>query len=88
MEYRIAQNVAEIGVKVIFATISGVDNTGRSPEWNVERTARLTNLCKHYKNLDVHEDSILEGYNILHDKAGVKRRKNVPSSEKDRKSVV
>jgi DNA/RNA-binding domain of Phe-tRNA-synthetase-like protein len=81
MEYRIAQNVAEIGVKVIFATINGVDNTGRSPEWNVERTARLANLCKHYKNLDVHEDSILEGYNILHDKAGVKRRKNVPSSE-------
>ena len=81
MEYRIAQNVAEIGVKVIFATINGVDNTGRSSKWNVERTARLANLCKHYENLDVHEDSILEGYNILHDKAGVKRRKNVPSSE-------
>lgn len=31
--------------------------------------------------LDVHQDSILEGYHILHDKAGVKRRKNVPSSE-------
>ncbi len=44
MEYRIAQNVAEIGVKVIFATINGVDNTGRSPKWNVERTARLACL--------------------------------------------
>lgn len=81
MEYRIAQDVAEIGVKVIFATITGIDNTGSSTEWEIERKARLSKLCRQYENLDVHEDSILEGYNILHDKAGVKRRKNVPSSE-------
>ena len=77
MEYRIAQDVAEIGVKVIFATISGVDNTSRSQEWNIDRKARLASLCRCYENLDIHEDSILEGYNVLHDKAGVKRRRNI-----------
>lgn len=81
MEYQIARDVAEIGVKVIFASIKGVDNTGRNPEWETERKARLNNLCKRYEGLDVHGDSVLEGYHILHDRAGVKRRKNIPSSE-------
>lgn len=81
MEYQIARDVAEIGVKVIFATIKGVDNAIKHPMWETERTARINNLCKHYEGLIVHEDSILEGYHILHDRAGVKRRKNIPSSE-------
>lgn len=81
MEYRIAPDVAEIGVKAIFATVKGLDNTGRNLEWEVERKERLESLYRRYKELDVHQDSILEGYHILHDKAGVKRRKNIPSSE-------
>lgn len=81
MEYQIARDVAEIGVKAIFASIKGVDNTGRNPEWETERKARLNNLCKRYEGLDVHGDSVLEGYHILHDRAGIKRRKNIPSSE-------
>lgn len=44
-------------------------------------TTTVDSLCRRYEELDVHQDSILEGYHILHDKAGVKRRKNVPSSE-------
>lgn len=33
MEYRIAPDVAEIGVKAIFATVKGLDNTGHNLEW-------------------------------------------------------
>jgi len=81
MEYQVARDVAEIGVKVIFASIKGVDNTSRNPEWETERKVRLTNLCRCYEGLNAHEDPVLEGYHILHDRAGVKRRKNIPSSE-------
>ena len=34
-----------------------------------------------YKDIDYHADPILEGFHILHDRAGVKRRKNIPASE-------
>lgn len=41
----------------------------------------LEELYEEYAELDVHADPILEGFNILHDKTGVKRRKNIPASE-------
>lgn len=80
MEYRIASDVAQIGVKAVFATITGLDNR-TAPAWAEARAARLEALRGRYEGLDPHQDPILEGYNILHDRAGVKRRKNVPSSE-------
>ena len=81
MEFRIASDVAALGVKALFASVTGLDNTGADPAWQADRGQRLASLISRYHDLDVHQDSILEGYNILHDRAGVKRRKNVPSSE-------
>lgn len=81
MKYQIQKAVADIGIKVVFASVEGVDNIGRSPEWEAERKKRLDHLRKRYEGLEVHEDAVLEGYHILHDKSGVKRRKNIPSSE-------
>ena len=45
------------------------------------RQEKIGELLKKYENLDVHQDPILEGFNIIHDKVGVKRRKNIPASE-------
>ena len=46
-----------------------------------DRDRRLEELYEAYAGLDVHADPILEGFNLLHDKTGVKRRKNIPASE-------
>ncbi len=81
MKYQIEKAVADIGVKVLFGSIEGVDNTGRNSEWEAERKVRLENLQKRFDGLNIHEDAVLEGYHLLHDKCGVKRRKNIPSSE-------
>ena len=81
MKYQIEKAVADIGVKVVFGSVEGVDNTGRNPEWEAERKVRLENLQKRFDGLDIHGDEVFEGYHILHDKSGVKRRKNIPSSE-------
>ena len=81
MKYQIEKAVADIGVKVVFGSVEGVDNTGRNPEWEAERKVRLENLQKRFGGLDIHGDEVFEGYHILHDKSGVKRRKNIPSSE-------
>lgn len=81
MEFKVEQDVLDSGVKIVFAVIEGIDNTGDSEEWNIYRTKKLEELYTRYEKINIHEDAILEGFNILHDKTGVKRRKNIPASE-------
>ena len=81
MEFFVEQAALDTGVKIVFAEVCGLDNHGEDPEWAVYRDKRLEALFEEYAELDVHADPILEGFNILHDKTGVKRRKNIPASE-------
>ena len=81
MEFRVEKAVLDSGVKIIFAVVNGMDNHGNSEEWQGYRTKRIAELYEQYKGIDVHSDPILEGFNILHDNVGVKRRKNIPASE-------
>lgn len=81
MEFRVAKDVLDAGVKILFDVIEGIDNKTPSEKWNAYRDEKIKELLVRYQNLDVHQDSILEGYNILHDKTGVRRRKNIPASE-------
>lgn len=81
MKFYVENTVLESDVKILFAVVKGVDNTRESAQWQEYRTEKLKGLYEQYKDLDVHSDPILEGYNILHDNTGVKRRKNIPASE-------
>ena len=81
MEFYVEQPVLDAGVKIVFAEVCGLDNHGEDPEWAAYRDKRLEELFEEYAELDVHADPILEGFNLLHDKTGVKRRKNIPASE-------
>lgn len=49
--------------------------------WMLKRKEIIERLLKEYKGIDYHADPILEGFHILHDCAGVKRRKNIPANE-------
>jgi len=82
MDFYVEDNVLDIGVKNIFAIVREIDNHNISEEWRVYRERRLQELLEEYRGIDVHADPVLEGFNILHDKSGVKRRKNIPASEK------
>ncbi len=81
MQFFVQQEVLDAGVKIVFAVAEGIDNHENSMEWRKYRDQRIAALYEAYQGLDVHTDPILEGYNILHDKTGVKRRKNIPASE-------
>ena len=81
MQFRVEKAVLDSGVKILFAVMENIDNTGENAEWNEYREKRLTELYAQYEDIDVHADPILEGFNILHDNVGVKRRKNIPASE-------
>ncbi|MBR1444503.1 MAG: tRNA ligase [Firmicutes bacterium] len=88
MEFYVSKEVKDIGVKIVFPVIYGIDNSGVSQEWLKIREEKLKELYEKYSGLDLHDDPILEGFNILHDKAGVKRRKNIPASENLIKQLV
>lgn len=81
MEFFVERAVLDAGVKILFAKIEGLDNHAANPEWMDYREQELKELSTAYEMLDVHADPILEGFNLLHDKTGVKRRKNIPASE-------
>ena len=81
MNFKVEKAVLDSGVKIVFAVIEGIDNHGRSETWLEYRTERIRELYEQYKGMNVHSDPILEGFNILHDNVGVKRRKNIPASE-------
>ncbi|MBO5556759.1 MAG: hypothetical protein J5927_06200 [Oscillospiraceae bacterium] len=81
MNYYVERAVLDAGVKILFAAVYGIDNHGESPEWAAYRDQRLEELYQAYETLDIHTDPVLEGFNLLHDKTGVKRRKNIPASE-------
>ena len=81
MNFYVEDKVLEIGVKILFAVVRNIDNHPVSEEWQVYRERRLKELLDKYRGIDIHADPILEGFNILHDKSGVKRRKNIPASE-------
>ena len=80
-KFFVEKEVLDSGVKIIFPVIEGMDNTKVSEEWLAYRKSELHRLYEQYKDLDVHGDEVLEGFNILHDHTGVKRRKNIPASE-------
>ena len=81
MQFRVEKAVLDSGVKILFAVMENIDNTGENAEWNEYREKRFTELYTQYEDIDIHADPILEGFNILHDNVGVKRRKNIPASE-------
>lgn len=81
MKFYVEQAVLDAGVKIVFASVEGIDNHGENDEWKTLREHRIKELYEQYKDLDVHADPVLEGFNILHDNTGVKRRKNIPASE-------
>lgn len=79
MEFYVEQGVLDLGVKIVFAVVEGLNNYRPSPEWLEYRNKRIDELAKTYRDFDVKADPVLEGFNILHDNAGVKRHKNVPA---------
>ncbi len=81
MKFYVEDKVLASGVKILFAVVYNADNHAISGEWKAYREVRLKELLETYRGLDVHSDPILEGFNILHDRTGVKRRKTIPASE-------
>ena len=70
MKFKVQRQVLEKGVKILFVVIENVDN-----KYIMYRNHKVKELYEKYKDFNVKEDKILEGYHLLHDYIHVKRKK-------------
>ena len=81
MNFKVEREVLNLGLKVIGISITGLDNKIKTKEFLKFKDKAYKALKEKYNNFEIETDLILRGFNELHKKIGVKRRKNTPISE-------
>lgn len=80
MRFTVTEELDGLGLKVLFPKIVGFDNTVVTDEWRAERERRHAAIRQGLETLDLKADPVLDGFNVLHDAAGVRRKHNVAAS--------
>lgn len=81
MKFIVDGKVKELGVKILGLKIEGIDNNTPNLEFDKWRENRIKELIEKYKDYDIKNDKVIEGFYELHQEVGVSRRKNLPASE-------
>lgn len=81
MKFIVDEKVLELGVKIKAVIIKGLDNENVSEDYLTWRKNKVQELITKYKDYDIKNDPIIEGFYELHQEVGVPRRKNLPASE-------
>ena len=81
MKFIVDDKVKELGVKILGLTIEGIDNETLNSEFEEWRKNKIKELIEKYKDYDIKNDKVIEGFYELHQAVGVPRRKNLPASE-------
>ena len=81
MKFIVDEKVLELGVKIKAVKITGLDNESVSEEYLTWRKNKVQELITKYKDYDIKNDKVIEGFYELHQEVGVPRRKNLPASE-------
>lgn len=81
MNFIVEDKVRNLGLKIKAVIIENVDNESNNEEYNIWRKNKIQELNKKYKDYDIKNDLVIEGFYELHKRVGVPRRKNLPASE-------
>lgn len=81
MKFIVDEKVKELGVKILGFKIEGIDNISITEEFENWREMKIKELIEKYKDYDIKNDNVIEGFYELHQAVGVPRRKNLPASE-------
>ena len=81
MEFLVDDKVKELGVKILGLKIENIDNKTSNDNFIKWRKEKITSLINKYKDYDIKNDKVIEGFYELHNSVGVSRRKNLPASE-------
>ena len=81
MNFKVEREVLNLGLKVIGISITDLDNKIKTKDFLKFKDKAYKALKEKYNNFEIETDLILRGFNELHKKIGVKRKKNTPISE-------
>ena len=81
MRFLVDDRVKELGVKILGLKIENINNYDTNPEFEKWRENKIKELLNKYKDYDIKNDRVIEGFYELHQAVGVPRRKNLPASE-------
>jgi DNA/RNA-binding domain of Phe-tRNA-synthetase-like protein len=79
MQFRISEEVRQLGVRGAFAVIAGLDNRAYHPEFAAYRSALIRLLLQELQPGFVERNPVLQGFRDLHD-AVARSNKRFPSS--------
>lgn len=82
MNFKVEREVLDLGIKVIGILITNVDNKNQTKKFLTFQQKAYQELKEKYQDFEIETDLILRGFNELHKKIGIKRKKNTPVSEK------
>ncbi len=80
MKFIVENEVLELGLKIKAVIINNVDNKNISNDYIKWRDDKVKKLILKYKDYDIKQDDIIDGFYKLHQKVNIPRRKNLPAS--------
>lgn len=81
MKFNVEREVLDLGLKFVVVTINNIDICNENQEFLNFKDLAYRALKKKYNNFDIETDLILRGFNQIHKKIGVKRKRHAPISE-------
>lgn len=87
-EFKVQQDVLDLGVKIKGVRIHGIDNTVYSSSLNDYIDVHVKRLLKNNSLEVLKEDRIIQGFYELHKEVGIPKRKNLPASENLLKNLL
>ena len=87
MDFYVEKKVLDLGLKIKFVIIEGMDNH-RASSFLDKKDEILNKLINDYKNLNIEEDKILNGFHKIHENGEISKRKYTPASENLIRSLI
>ena len=87
-EFKVQQDVLDLGVKIKGVRIHGIDNTVYSSSLNDYIDVHVKRLLENNSLEELKENRIIQGFYDLHKEVGIPKRKNLPASENLLKNLL
>ena len=81
MKFIVKREALDLGLKVVGIIIKNINNSQMNKEILIFKEKAYKELKEKYKNFNIETDLILRGFNEIHKKIDIKRRKNIPINE-------
>ncbi len=81
MKFIVKREALDLGLKVVGIIIKNINNSQMNKDILIFKEKAYKELKEKYKNFNIETDLILRGFNEIHKKIDIKRRKNIPINE-------